>query len=455
VGADLPTRIGKYEIERRLAYGGMAEVFLARHGGADGFSRQVVIKRVLPHLTSNRGFLDMFRDEARITARLRHGNIVQVLEFGEEDGQYYLVLEYVEGVSLGTLLDLLGKRRRRLSVPECAHVCAEAARALDYAHKKTDEKGVPLVIIHRDVSPSNLLLSLEGEVKLADFGVAAARARLSPTQVGVVKGKFAYMAPEILDGLPATARSDLFSLGAVLYEMLTGAAAFLGETEAATVRKVSDADPVPPSELRDDIPIELERFVQRMLAHAPERRPSRGMEVVDAMRPFVARGAKPGADLLATTLAGLSHDTRKQDARQEPPTRRTFPPARHITSRQKVLVVEGSRTLRTVIRLALSPNYDIVEAETLTDARKLLETEKIAAVVCQRLLETSTGIELCRWMRGQPLTADVPFVLLSGDTSPEVEADAKAAEVDAVLAKATDPRKIERALARVMALKQG
>jgi PleD family two-component response regulator len=174
------------------------------------------------------------------------------------------------------------------------------------------------------------------------------------------------------------------------------------------------------------------------------------MEIADGMRPFVGRGAKPGADLLAATLATLSADARGQDARKEPPTRRTFPPARHVTSRQKVLVVEGSRTLRTVIRLALAANFDIVEAGSLVEARKILETEKIGAVVCQRLLETSTGLDLCRWMRGKEATAKVPFLLLSGDVGPEVEAEAKAAEVDVVIAKAADPRRIEKALAKVM-----
>src|SRR5258706_5643741 len=186
--SDFPKRIGKYEIVRRLASGGMAEVLLARVDGADGFSREVVIKRVLPQHHGNSAFLTMFRDEARITSQLYHGNIVQVVEFGEQDGQHYLVLEYVNGPSLGTALEALKKAARRLSIAEVAHVMIEVARALDYAHRKRGADGATLLVVHRDVSPSNVLLSMEGEVKLVDFGIARARARLTPTMAGVLKG---------------------------------------------------------------------------------------------------------------------------------------------------------------------------------------------------------------------------------------------------------------------------
>ena len=150
---EIPQRLGKYQILRRLAYGGMAEVLLGRLSGTDGFARDVVIKRVLPQYSSNDEFVAMFRDEARITARLHHGNVVHVVEFGEENGLYFLVLEYVDGPRLGAILHELRKRGERLSVPEVAHVAVETARGLDYAHHKLGDDGKPLLIVHRDVSP--------------------------------------------------------------------------------------------------------------------------------------------------------------------------------------------------------------------------------------------------------------------------------------------------------------
>ena len=225
-------RLGPYEILRTIGRGGMAEVLLARIRGADDFEREVVIKRILPDYAHAKDFVDMFRDEARITAQLRHGNIVQVIELRVEGDQYALVLEYVDGPTLAAIAQALVLDERRMPHALVAHVMVEIARALDYAHRKRGPDGVPLEVVHRDVSPSNVLVSRDGEVKLADFGIARAASRISNTQAGGVKGKLAYIAPEALMG-EATSRSDLFSLGVMGWELLVGHLPFDAETNEA------------------------------------------------------------------------------------------------------------------------------------------------------------------------------------------------------------------------------
>ena len=415
----LPDRLGKYEVVGRLAFGGMAEVLLGRLAGADGFSRQVVIKRVLAQHLANQEFLTMFRDEARITANLYHGNIVQVIEFGEVDGQYYLVLEYVDGASLATALVELHKERERLSVAEAVHITVEVARALDYAHNKVDPKGVPLSIVHRDVTPSNILLSREGVVKLADFGIAKARARLSPTQggVGVLKGKLSYMAPETVLVGRADARSDLFALGAVVWEMLVGKSAFAGDNEAMTLQRVTLETPHPPSSFNRDVPEELDRLVMQLLSRDPDKRPARGLEVAQALNRIpIADGSDPPVEMLARSVARITGEGGLR-------TRETARPAKA----PRVLVVDESRTFRALLRTRLGDRYRMVEAVSIDEAKGLVKEDAPDAVMCQRSLRGGSGLDFCRWMRQDRRLAKVPFLLLASEVSPELRAETRAA----------------------------
>ncbi len=248
---------GKYELVRPLAQGGMAELFIARQSGPAGFEKQVVIKRVLPHLAANKDFVEMFLDEARLAARLSHPNIVQVFDFGEADGRYFLAMEYLVGEDLAAVQCALGHQRRGMPGPIAALVLSSACEALHYAHTFADETGAPLKIVHRDVSPTNVFVTYQGQVKVLDFGIAKAEGKLVHTQSGVLKGKFLYMSPEHITGEALDARSDVFALGAVLHELLTGRPVFERATSLASLRAITD-EPIPaPSEVVHDVAPEL------------------------------------------------------------------------------------------------------------------------------------------------------------------------------------------------------
>jgi len=427
---ELPRTIGKYEIVRRLAYGGMAEVLLGRISGADGFVRHVVVKRVLPQHSENSSFIAMFRDEARITAQLFHGNIGQVIEFGEQDGQHYLVLEYVHGPSLSTVLAALKKAGRRLSYAESAYITVETARALDYAHRKRGKDGAPLMVVHRDVSPSNILLSLEGEVKLVDFGIARARARITPTAhgAGVVKGKLSYLSPEALDGR-ADARADLFALGVVAHEMLTGKQLFSGSSEAEVIYKVMAGDIPRPSTVVEDVPPAFDDIVMRLLEREPDKRPARGLEVAEALGPIATSATTPAMESLAATLVSLDL------AAPEPGATRAASTGARL---RRVLVVDQSRTVRALVRNMLREDYHVVDASTAEEALALVHDTTPAAVVCQALLPGRSGADLCREMRHNSALASTPFVLLASDPSPELAAEATRSGVTRVLPKKLD-----------------
>lgn len=429
-----PSRLGKYAIERRLAYGGMAEVFLASLSGADGFTKRVVIKRVLPQHAADPRFVEMFRYEASLTARLSHGNIVQVLELGEDDG-YFLVLEYVDGASLREVLGVLAANNEPLSVAEAAHVAGQVAGALDYAHRKRDEAGKRLEVVHRDVSPSNILLSHEGQVKLTDFGVARARDRAEGSRTNTVKGKAEYLAPEtILQGV-VNARSDLFGLGAVLWEMLAGRAAFGAESGVRAMFNVMNEEVEPPSRLNPMVPEALDDLVLSMLAKDPALRPSRGLEVARALEPF-EQSKVPVVELLAETVARAPG--------RRPPSSREVTPSRSRTTRtaagrRRALVLDQSATSRALLTAKLEPAYRVVSAGARDEALDWLAREPPDLVLCQRFLGGDAGLDLCRAMRATPSSAEIPFILLATDADDALRAEAHAAGAQAVVAKSIEP----------------
>jgi serine/threonine protein kinase len=280
---DAPQKIGSYTLLRLLAEGGMAEVWLARKAGPLGVSKLVVVKRILSHQARNRDFVDAFIDEARLTVRLQHPNIVQVLEVGEEQGRPFLALELVDGLDLDRLWHELARRGRPLPIGVAAHIAAGLLRALDYAHALSDEAGQPLHVVHRDISPPNILLGRHGEVKLADFGIARARGRLAKTAFGLVKGKAAYMSPEQAAGLPLDGRSDLFAVGVILWESLTGARLFDAGDDFATMRRAREAQVAAPSTKRSEIDPALDAIVLRLLAKNPADRYPRAKAAMAAL----------------------------------------------------------------------------------------------------------------------------------------------------------------------------
>ncbi|WP_037583290.1 serine/threonine-protein kinase, partial [Stigmatella aurantiaca] len=274
---------GNYVLVRKLAEGGMAEIFLAKLLGADGFERNVVIKRMLSHLSSMPDFVDMFRDEARLAARLSHPNIIQIHELGFIEGCYYICMEYLAGEDFSTTLRQAGRKRQYTPIPIVLRVLVDAARGLHYAHEFTNEMGQCLNIVHRDISPSNLYLTYQGQVKVLDFGIAKAESRLAQTRTGVVKGKYIYMAPEQARGDEVDRRSDVFSLGVSLYESLTNVRPFARENDLAILNALLKGDFAPPTTLRREVPKALEAVVLKAMAPRPEARYATAGEFADAL----------------------------------------------------------------------------------------------------------------------------------------------------------------------------
>jgi len=260
----LPRQFGKYVLLRKIAMGGMAEIFKAKTAGAEGFEKEIVIKRILPHFTEDESFVKMFIDEATITSKLQHSNIVQIFDFDVSEGSYYIAMEYIEGVDLKKAIDDGVKAGRPLSVAQCVYILMELSKGLHYAHTK-EHKGKPLNIVHRDISPHNAMVSFNGEVKLMDFGIAKAAQRSTKTMAGTVKGKVAYMSPEQARGKPLDGRSDLFALGIMLWEMLTHRRLFLGDSDFETLTAVLKKEPPPPSSINPDVTKELDLIILKAL----------------------------------------------------------------------------------------------------------------------------------------------------------------------------------------------
>jgi hypothetical protein len=265
-------RLGKYQILKRLATGGMAEIFLARASGLPGFQRMVVIKRILPVLACKTDFLEMFLNEARIAATLQHPNVVQTYDVGVADGDYFIAMEYLHGEDVRALQAALHRNQERLPLEHALQIVIGVCAGLHYAHEKLGFDGQPLAIVHRDVSPQNVIVTFDGAVKLLDFGVAKAAISAHDTLRGVVKGKISYMSPEQCRGAPFDRRSDLFSLGIVLYELTLGRRLFGGGTEFETLKRIAEQPVVPPRAVDPDYDERLERIVIRALAKDPDRR---------------------------------------------------------------------------------------------------------------------------------------------------------------------------------------
>ncbi len=284
-----PDTFGKYVLLKRIAVGGMAEVFRAKAYGAEGFEKTVAIKRMLPHLSADAQFVDMFINEAKLTASLNHTNIAQIYDFGCIENLYFLSMEYVFGKDLADLIRMLRDRGLSTPIELACHVMIEALNGLDYAHRKTDSFGQPLGLIHRDTSPHNLMLSYEGEVKILDFGIAKAKSTTVQTTGGVLKGKYSYMSPEQAHGMQLDNRTDLFSLGICFYELLTLTKMFQGSSDLSVLEKVRETNFVPPREINQEIPVELEQQLLRALEKNPEDRWSSAAEWREALEAFMFR----------------------------------------------------------------------------------------------------------------------------------------------------------------------
>ncbi|MDF1562427.1 MAG: serine/threonine-protein kinase [Deltaproteobacteria bacterium] len=285
-----PEAFGKYQVEDLIAEGGMAEVFLA--ATPPPVVRRVAVKRIKPQHSAEQGFLEMFEDEARVAACFDHPNVVRVLDF-EPGPPPYLVMEHVDGPDLRRLFWEAATKQQWMPVHIAAAIVAEAARGLHYAHTWKDPEGTHLQVIHRDMSPQNIMLTLAGAVKVLDFGIAKAAGRNTKTQAGIIKGKYAYMAPEQVRGETLSPRTDVFALGIILYESVTYKNPFRKDRDELTLIAVGDETPEPPRQLRPDLPEDLEAIILKALAKKPEERFQSALELAEAIDVSIASRRRP------------------------------------------------------------------------------------------------------------------------------------------------------------------
>jgi serine/threonine protein kinase len=310
---------GRYELMKRLAGGGMGEVYLARQRGIDGFQKLLVVKTLLPHLCEDEEFITMFKDEARVTAQLIHPNICQVFEFEQVGGIFYMSMEYLRGEDLRRLWKTCEQKGIPLRVPLICRVISDAAAGLDFAHSLRDSKGEPYNIVHRDISPQNILVTFEGGVKVIDFGVAKAAGRAQHTRTGALKGKYSYMSPEQVAGNNVDNRSDIFALGIVLHELLTGRRLFKADSDVQTLARVREAIVPPPSRLNPQLPPGLDAIVLKALAKDPEERYTTAQEFRLALEDWLIQGRMSASSAhLAEFLKQIYGERLEKEARLGP-----------------------------------------------------------------------------------------------------------------------------------------
>jgi serine/threonine protein kinase len=305
----------RYTITERLDHGGMAEVFRGVAESMEGFKKSVAIKRILPNLTKNQKFVSMFLDEARLSLFLQHANIVQVFDISKTpDNAYFLVMEYVDGCNLKGLIERQKQKGKRIDAAHSIYLMIECCKALQYAHSlEHPETNEPLGIVHRDISPPNILLSKNGEVKLVDFGLAKASSQVESTDPGVVKGKFSYLSPEAASGRDVDSRADVFAVGIILWELFTGRRLFYGDTDYQTVELVRQARVPSIAALNPEIDAEIEQVVRKALARDPDDRYHSAADLGDALAQFLfSRRMK----VTARDIAALVRDTQVEMMRK-------------------------------------------------------------------------------------------------------------------------------------------
>ncbi|HUU00260.1 MAG TPA: serine/threonine-protein kinase [Myxococcota bacterium] len=301
--------IGRYELLKSLAVGGMAEVFLARQTSVQGFEKVLVIKKILPHLASQERFVQMFLDEARLAARFNHPNIVQIFDLGQDQDVFFIAMEYIHGEDIKSLVRRCAKKKQRIPNEHIVKIFSGVMDGLHYAHQQTDLDGKKGGIVHRDVSPHNIIVSFEGGVKLVDFGIAKARSEISTTIPGRVKGKHAYMSPEQCRGMDIDGRSDVFSAGVVMYELLTWTRLFKRKSDLDTLKAVAAGDVRPPQSVSPEIDAELQDIVMRALAPNKDDRYQTAQEMQMALDDYLlAKSLKSNSIFISRFMADMFAD---------------------------------------------------------------------------------------------------------------------------------------------------
>ncbi len=314
-------QLGRYVLDKKLAQGGMAEVFLARQLGPGGFEKPCVVKRMLPHLSEDMTFIEMFLDEAKLAARLAHPGIAQIIDFGRENNTFFLALEYVAGQNLKQVLEARLARQRPVPLPVAARLVSLVAQALDYAHHAIDEKGQPLDLIHRDVSPQNVMVAANGEVKLIDFGIAKAKTDSHRTVAGTLKGKYAYMSPEQLRTSKIDQRTDIYALGLVLYELITSHPAVPpNDNMNALLMAAAQRKYAPVDQFRPETPLPLRKVLDKALALEPKDRFQKARDMSSALEEYLSgAGIKVKPSDLAALVIDQAAITTDPMAKSAPP----------------------------------------------------------------------------------------------------------------------------------------
>ena len=311
----MTTTLGKYTLIRKLATGGMAEVFLARADGPMGFAKKCVVKRILPHFNDDPRFTEMFLGEARLAAELNHPNLVTIFDFGQHNGQYFLAMEYIDGANLRVLNQATRRQLGPMSLPLAARIIALAAEGLHFAHELRSEQGEFLNLVHRDISPDNILVARNGSVKVVDFGIAKASTQPHLTKSGMIKGKMAYMPPEQLAREQLDRRADLFALGIVFYELVTGGMPFDATSEVSIIQAIMSQKPLEkPTVYRPDCPPDLEAIVNKCLEKDREKRYASCVELQADLEAFIKRsgetvGTREISQLVETVFAHEADQT--------------------------------------------------------------------------------------------------------------------------------------------------
>lgn len=308
----------RYKVLKKIDAGGMAEIYLARALSVGGIEKQVAIKRILPTLTKNKRFVNMFLDEARLSMVLNHTNIVQVFDVGRADGTYFIVMEFVDGHNLRRVFQRMAERGIRMPVHYAAYLIMEICKGLAHAHDQRNAKGDLLGLVHRDISPPNILLSKAGEVKITDFGLAKAMTQLEHTDPGIVKGKFSYLSPEAANGKAVDHRADLFAVGVLLWEILSGRRLFLGKSDMETVELVRKADIPALSTLNQEVSAEFAAIVDKALARDPRQRWHSARDFGDELARYLfANNLKVTSYDISNMLEEVFADTAESEAPTE------------------------------------------------------------------------------------------------------------------------------------------
>ena len=394
-----PTRFGKYLLVEKLASGGMAQLYRGKILGDQGFEKFIAIKQILPHLAEEKEFLSSFIDEAKLAALLHHQNIVQIYDFGSVEGAYFITMEYLFGKDLRVIAQKSKENNLPFSIEHCLFIISRICAGLDYAHKLKDFQGKPLNIIHRDVSPQNIIITYEGDVKIVDFGIAKARSRSTITQVGMIKGKVAYMAPEQASGKTIDSRSDIFPTGILLYEMLSGKRMFTGDT-LQILAKVSRAEFDPPETAISDLSPKLYKILHQALAKEPEQRyQSAGDMLADLEECMFELSLRPTARGLAQYMKDLfkeeifAEEQVMRRAAETGPAEEIRPPvARDEQPAEKRLVEK-------------KPEPPIVAAQELP--QKIPKKRNLLYAAVAAALVAVIGVVIAFWPKTAPVTPPV------------------------------------------------